>query len=111
MPALILKCSKEISPALLGGLSKAVSETIGKPEKYVMVVAERADVMMSGEKGDAAYAEVKSIGGLDRAVNEKLTIRICELLNGYLGIATDRIYVTFQSVSADHWGWNNSTFG
>jgi phenylpyruvate tautomerase PptA (4-oxalocrotonate tautomerase family) len=66
---------------------------------------------MSGEKGDAAYAEIKSIGGLDRAVNHELTMKLCVLLNDHLGIEPSRIYVTFQSVAADHWGWNQSTFG
>ena len=111
MPMLNLKCSKPIPDELLGELSSAIAETIGKPEKYVMVVSGSADLLMSGEKGDAAYAEVKSIGGLDRVVNHELTIKICVLLNDHLGIPSDRIYVTFQTVAADHWGWNQSTFG
>ncbi len=111
MPMLNLKCSSDVSEDLLAQLSIAVAETIGKPEKYVMVVAERGSVMMSGEAGDAAYAEVKSIGGIDRTVNHELTMKICDLLNGYLGIPADRVYVTFESVPADHWGWNKSTFG
>ena len=111
MPMLNVKCSKLLPDELLAELSSAVAETIGKPEKYVMVVAESADMLMSGEQGDAAYAEVKSIGGLDRIVNHELTIKICVLLNDHLGIPSDRIYVTFQSVAADHWGWNQSIFG
>jgi len=111
MPMLNLKCSKPVPHQLLEELSSAVAETIGKPEKYVMVVAESADLLMSGEQGDAAYAEVRSIGGLDRGVNHELTMKLCALLHDHLGIAPDRIYVTFQSVAADHWGWNKSTFG
>ena len=111
MPMLNLKCSKPVPDELLEELSSAIAETIGKPEKYVMVVVENADLLMSGGKGDAAYAEVKSIGGLDRTVNHELTIKLCVLLNDHLGIEPDRIYVTFQSVPADHWGWNQSTFG
>jgi phenylpyruvate tautomerase PptA (4-oxalocrotonate tautomerase family) len=106
-----LKCSKPVPDELLEELSAAVAETIGKPEKYVMVAAENAEFLMSGEKGDAAYAEVRSIGGLGRVVNHELTIKICVLLNDHLGIPSDRIYVTFQSVEADHWGWNQTTFG
>ena len=77
MPMLNLKCSKPVPDELLEELSSAIAETIGKPEKYVMVVVDSADILMSGEKGDAAYAEVKSIGGLDRVVNHELTIKIC----------------------------------
>ena len=94
MPMLNLKCSKPVPGELLKELSSAVAETTGKPETYVMVVAESADLLMSGEQGDAAYAEVKSIGGLDRVVNHELTIKLCVLLNDHLGIASDRIYVT-----------------
>lgn len=111
MPMLNLKCSKPVPQSLMDELSAAVADAIGKPEKYVMVVVEPAGLLMSGKPGDAAYAEVKSIGGLDNTVNHELTMKICILLNDHLGIAPDRIYVTFQSVAADHWGWNSTTFG
>lgn len=111
MPMLNLKCSKEVSDDMQQELSKAVARIIGKPETYVMVVAEKASILMSGEKGDAAYVEVKSIGGLDRTVNGELTDTICLLLNDLLFIPSERVYVTFQSVERDHWGWDGSTFG
>ncbi len=111
MPMINLKCSQEIPADLLGELSAAVAETIGKPEKYVMVVASRADMMMSGSPGNAVYAEVKSLGGLDRIVNHEMTMKICVLLNDHLDIPADRIYVTFESLERDHWGWNGTIFG
>ncbi len=111
MPMLNIKCTKEISDDLQGELSKAVAGIIGKPEQYVMVVVEKAAILMSGEKGDAAYVEVKSIGGLDGSVNGALTQQICKLLQELLLIPSERVYVTFQSVERDHWGWNGSTFG
>lgn len=111
MPMINLHSSTEIPTDLLGDISTAVAETIGKPEKYVMVVSGKADVMMSGTEGDAVYAEVKSIGGLGGIVNHELTMKICVLLNDHLGIPADRIYVTFQSFDRDYWGWNGATFG
>jgi phenylpyruvate tautomerase PptA (4-oxalocrotonate tautomerase family) len=111
MPLINLKCSQEIPADLLGELSRAVAETIGKPEKYVMVVASTANLLMSGSAGHVAYAEVKSLGGLNRVVNHELTMKICVLFNDHLGIPADRIYVTFQSLERDHWGWNGSLFG
>jgi len=106
-----IQCTREIPADVQLQLSSIVADTIGKPEQYVMVVAGQAHVLMSGEKGDAAYVEVKSIGGLNRDVNHALTMKICDLLNDHPGIPGDRIYVTFQSVERDHWGWNGSTFG
>ena len=111
MPMINLKCSREIPQDLLKEISSIVAESIGKPEKYVMAVAARADLVMSGTFGDAAYAEVKSIGGLGREVNQEITGKLCALLGEHLEIPADRIYVTFQSMAADHWGWNSSTFG
>ncbi len=110
MPMLSLKCAKEIPDELLKELSTVVAETIGKPEQYVMVAAEKADMLMSGAPGDAAFAEIKSLGGLNRVVNHELTMKICVLLNDHLGIPGDRVYVTFQSLERDHWGWNGSLF-
>ncbi|MBN2683819.1 MAG: tautomerase family protein [Pontiellaceae bacterium] len=111
MPLIKLSCAQKVLPEMLGELSAAVAETIGKPEQYVMVVAQTAELMMSGSAGDAAYVEVKSIGGLNREVNGALTKKICSLLERQLGIPGARIYVTFESVERDHWGWNRSTFG
>lgn len=111
MPVMNLKCSKEIPAELLPELSKLVAEGIGKPEQYVMVVADKAEIMMSGTSGDAAYAEIKSLGGLDGEVNRMLSSGLCSLLNEKLGIPPARIYINFKSCERDHWGWNGSTFG
>ena len=111
MPMIHLKSSHIIPADLLEEISVMMAETIGKPEQYVMVISETADLMMSGTTGNAVYAEVKSLGGLSRVVNHEITMKLCILLNDHLGIPGDRIYVTFQSVERDHWGWNGSTFG
>ena len=111
MPMLNLKCSKDIPADLLPELSKLVAEGIGKPEHYVMVVVDKAPIMMSGAEGDAAYAEIKSLGGLSGEVNHSLSASLCSLLNEKLGIPPERVYINFQSFERDHWGWNNSTFG
>lgn len=111
MPMLDLKCTEEIPADLLKALSTAVAETIGKPEKYVMVAATKADLLMSGESTAAAVVEIKSLGGLSRVVNHELTMKICVLLSDHLGIPGDCVYVTFQSLERDHWGWNGALFG
>jgi phenylpyruvate tautomerase len=99
--------------ALLASLSKIVAETIGKPEQYVMVAvaANQAALQMSGSPGNAAFVEVRSIGGLSNDVNRKLSQKVCKLLNDSLGVPANRIYLNFSDVQASHWGWNGSTFG
>jgi phenylpyruvate tautomerase PptA (4-oxalocrotonate tautomerase family) len=96
---------------LLASLSKTVAETIGKPQQYVMVTASQAAIQMSGSPDNAAFVDVRSIGGLTGEVNRKLSKKVCQLLHHSLGIPPDRIYLNFTDVQASHWGWNGNTFG
>jgi phenylpyruvate tautomerase PptA (4-oxalocrotonate tautomerase family) len=115
MPLLKLETTVVLSEdkrqALLASLSKTVAETIGKPQQYVMVTASLAAIQMSGSPGDAAFVDVRSIGGLTGDVNRKLSQKACQLLHDSLGIPLDRIYLNFTDVQASHWGWNGNTFG
>jgi phenylpyruvate tautomerase len=97
--------------ALLASLSKAVAGTIGKPEQYVLVTVSQTAMLMSGKAGDAAFVDIRSIGGLTDDVNRKLSQQICKLLNDSLGLQPDRVYLNFTDVEASRWGWNASTFG
>lgn len=115
MPLLKLETTVVLSEdkmkALLASLSKAVAGTIGKPEQYVMVSISQAAMVMSGRPGDAAFVDVRSIGGLSSDANRKLSQQICKLLNDSLGIPPERVYLNFNDVEAGNWGWNGSTFG
>ena len=103
--------SAEKKQALLASLSQIVAGTIGKPEQYVMVVISPAAMLVSGKPGEAAFVDVRSIGGLSDAVNRQLSQKICNLLNESLGVPPDRIYLNFADVPAGNWGWNGDTFG
>jgi len=103
--------SEEKRKALLASLSKTVAEAIGKPEQYVMVAAGQAVMLMAGTAGEAAFVDIRSIGGLTSQVNQRLSQRICKLLSDSLGLRQDRIYLNFTDVEAGNWGWNGSTFG
>ena len=96
---------------LLAALSKAVAGAIGKPEQYVMIAASQSAMLMSGKAGDAAFVDIRSIGGLNGETNRKLSQQICRLLKDSLGIPSDRVYLNFTDVDAGNWGWNGSTFG
>ncbi len=115
MPLLKLETTIVISEdkrkALLASLSKMVAETIGKPEQYVMVSTTQAAMLMSGKAGEAAFVDIRSIGGLTDDVNRKLSQQVCKLLHDSLGIPPDRVYLNFADVDAGNWGWNGSTFG
>lgn len=103
--------SVEQTKALLPALSKIVAETIGKPESYVMVTISPSTILMSGKSGDAAFVDVRSIGGLSDDVNRQLSRKICTLLNDSLDVAQERVFLNFADVPAGNWGWKGSTIG
>lgn len=115
MPLLRLETNvtvpEEKQKTLLASLSKLVAETIGKPEAYVMVTVNPVAIQMSGTAGDAAFVDVRSIGGLSGEVNRRLSERICAQLRHSLGIPPERIYLNFTDVAASDWGWKGNTFG
>jgi phenylpyruvate tautomerase len=76
-----------------------------------MVTASQVAMLMSGKAGDAAFVDIRSIGGLSKEVNRKLSQQVCKLLKDSLGISPDRIYLNFIDVEAGNWGWNGSTLG
>jgi phenylpyruvate tautomerase len=114
MPLLKLETTVTLSfdqrTALLGSLSQIVAETLGKPEQYVMVTVSPAAILMSGKPGDAAFVDVRSIGGLGEDVNRQLSQKLCKSLTDALGVAQNRIYLNFANVRAENWGWNGQTF-
>jgi len=73
MPLLKLETTvplpEEKGKLLLAALSKAVAETIGKPEQYVMITVSQSAMLMSGKAGDAAFVDIRSIGGLNNETN------------------------------------------
>jgi len=96
---------------LLPALSKILAETTGKPEGYVMITLSQSAILMSGKTGDAAFVDIRGIGGLSGDVNRRLSQKVCGLLNESLGVSPDRIYLNFTEVEATTWGWKGNTFG
>jgi len=93
-------------------LSKLAAACISKPEQYVMACVHDNVVMtMGGESTAAALVSVKSIGGLSKEVNKKLSEGTCEILREELGISNACTYITCEELPATHWGWKADTFG
>ena len=115
MPLLKLEITASLSDdkrkALLAALSRIVAETVGKPEDYVMVTVSQAAILMSGKPGEAAFVDLRSIGGLSHEVNRQLSQKLCRLLNESLEVPQSRIYLNFTEVAASNWGWKGDTFG
>lgn len=117
MPLIQLDTSCDLSTqekreALAKKLSKLAAVCIGKPEQYVMAcVHDNVAMTMGGRSAAIALISVKSIGGLSKAVNQKLAAEACQMLQKELSIAHDCIYLTFEELPATNWGWKADTFG
>ncbi len=115
MPLVKLKTSSSLpgekQEEALSALSRIVSETLGKPEQYVMVTGEEGSIVMGGVSGPAALVDIRSIGGLTGEANRELSAKICAFLEKELDIPPGRVYLNFTDISAPNWGYNGSTFG
>ncbi len=103
--------NNEKKQELLTSATKIISAVTGKPETYVMSMIEPADIALAGKSGPAAFVDIRGIGGLGPDINQKLSARICDLLNKSLGIPGNRVYLNFTDVPASNWGWDSQTFG
>lgn len=93
-------------------LSQIVADGIGKPETYVAVVLEEpAMISFGGEIGQGAFVEVRSIGGLNKTVNNQLAQSITSCLKSHLSIEPERVYINFIDMPRTDWAWKGATFG
>ena len=79
---------------LLSDLSRECAELLGKSEEYIMV---RLNL-----------GELFSIG-LSNLETSPLSAHLCKLLGEKLTISADRIFLNFNDVPRDLWGWNGRT--
>lgn len=98
-----LKISKE--------LSTMVEQVFNKPEKYVMVIIEQASILMSSSNEPAAFAELRSIGGINSKTTTAFSESLCKYLKEHYSILSERVYCNFTDVKPDLWGWNEKTCG
>ena len=94
---------------LLKSLSQHLSTLTGKPERYVMTKLHTDLVMTFGGTNDpCCYVEVKSIGAID---SQSMSATFCKLIETKTGIPSNRIYIAFEDVPPNRWGWDGRTFG
>jgi phenylpyruvate tautomerase PptA (4-oxalocrotonate tautomerase family) len=87
-----------------------MAELLSKPERYVMVIVEQAALRFGASTADAAFVDVRSIGGLDADTNAALAARLCELVERYGGVAPQRTFLNFANVEPSSWGYDGATF-
>lgn len=114
MPLFSITTNKAIGEkertALADAASKLVSEMLGKPERYVMVLVNAGETMrFAGSDEPCAYVELKSLG-LPEDKTGEYSAKLCELVDEQTGIPTDRVYIEFSGPARHLWGWNATTF-
>ncbi|XP_074559042.1 uncharacterized protein LOC141814980 isoform X1 [Curcuma longa] len=88
--------------AVLSEATKIISDIVGKPESYVMVVLKGSiPILFGGTQQPAAYGELVSIGGLDPDVNKKLSAGIADILENNLSIPKSRFFLKFYDSKAN----------
>lgn len=114
MPFLNLFLGKNVEESqknkVISSLSKIIAESLGKPQEYMMVSISETKIIMAGSTEPAAFADLRSIGGINAKSTKLLSQKICSFLHDELAIAENRIYCNFTDIPAQNWGWNGNTF-
>ena len=85
-----------------------ISSLTNKSKRFVMAKLEDNLQMYFEDDGDCCYLEIKSIGSLDPSLLSK---EMCDFIHEKIGIPINKIYICFEDVPAEMWGWNGRTFG
>ena len=93
---------------LLEEISILISSLTNKSQRFVMAKLDDNSEMFFDDQGPCCFLEIKSIGSLKPS---DMAMPISEFLYKKIGIPMDKIYISFEDVSATMWAWNGRTFG
>ena len=93
---------------LLEETSILISSLTKKSKRFVMAKLEDESKLFFDDESPCCFLEIKSIGSLNPSEMAK---PICSFVYEKIGIPIDKIYICFEDVSAEMWGWNGRTFG
>ena len=93
---------------LLEEISILVSSLTNKSKKFVMAKIDDDCEMYFEDESLCCFLEIKSIGSLNPSEMAK---PISTFVYEKMGIPIDKIYISFEDVSASMWAWNGRTFG
>ena len=110
MPYINVSTSAKIEnkQKLLEDISILISSLTNKSRTFVMAKIDDNCQIYFEDKSPSCFLEIKSIGSLNPSEMAK---PISDFVNEKMGIPIDRIYISFEDVSASLWAWNGRTFG
>ena len=93
---------------LLEEISILISSLTNKSKRYVMAKLDDNYEMYFEDESPCCFLEIKSIGFLSPS---EMAEPLCNFIYEKIGIPLDKIYISFEDVSASMWAWNGRTFG
>jgi len=93
---------------LLDEISVLISSLTNKSKRFVMVKLDDNCEMFFEDQSPCCFLEIRSIGSLNTS---EISKSISNFVNKKMGITLDKIYISFEDVSASMWAWNGRTFG
>ncbi len=114
MPYIELKTTATVSAEkaekLKAELGKAIECFPGKTERWLMLSVEGDKKMWFGgdNSSDSAMVDVCLLGNVDASASEKMTAKICRIIEDELAIAQNRTYIKYSGYQ--NWGFNGSNF-
>ena len=110
MPFISISTSANIEDKnkLLEEISILISSLTNKSKEFVMAKLEDNSKLFFNDESHCCFLEIKSIGSLNPSQMSK---PICSFIHEKIGIPIDKIYICFEDVPAEMWGWNGRTFG
>ena len=93
---------------LLEEISILISSLTKKSKRFVMAKLEDNANLFFDDETPCCFLEIKSIGSINPS---EMTRPLCSFINENIGIPIDKIYICFEDVPAEMWGWNGRTFG
>ena len=110
MPYINISTSSKIDDKrkLLEEIAILISSLTHKSKRFVMAKFDDNCDMYFDSQELCCFLEIKSIGSLNPSDMAK---PISDFVSEKMGIPIDKIYISFEDVSASMWSWNGRTFG
>ena len=89
-------------------ISILISSLTNKSKRFIMVKLDDNSEIYFNDESPSCFLEIKSIGSLNPL---EIAKPISDFVYEKMGIPIDKIYISFEDVSASMWAWNGRTFG
>ena len=93
---------------LLEEISILISSLTHKSRSFVMTKLDDNCEMHFDDYSPCCFLEIKSIGSINPS---EMVEPISDFVFKKMGIPKNKIYISFEDVSASMWAWNGRTFG